>query len=277
MTAIEEAKKWIKEADVLVIGAGAGLSAAAGLTYSGMRFDTLFADYRVHYGMTDMYSAGFYPFETLEEKWGYWAKHTYHNRYQTGTLLLYQDLFELVKDKDYFVITTNVDGQFSKAGFDDQRFFEVQGNYGEWQCSVPCQQKVYDNKDMVMNMMQQIHDLKIPSELVPYCPNCGAPLTLHLRIDDSFVEDELWHAMNDRYVEFLQRIEDKKVAFLELGVGYNTPTIIRFPFEKLTAVLPQAKLIRVNRDDVIGFEGNENKTISLREDMKEVFQAWQKD
>ena len=277
MTAIQQAKELIKSADMVVIGAGAGLSAAAGLTYSGTRFDTLFADYKAHYGMTDMYSAGFYPFGTLEEKWGYWAKHIYHNRYQMGTLPLYEELFDVVKDKDYFVITTNVDGQFIKAGFDDRRFFEVQGNYGEWQCSVPCQQKVYDNEALVLEMMANIKDLKIPSKLIPYCPNCGAPLTLHLRIDDSFVEDEHWQAMNERYVDFLQRIGDKKVVFLELGVGYNTPTIIRYPFEKMTAVLPQAQLIRVNRDHVEGFAENADKTISLNQDMKEVFDQWRRD
>ncbi len=254
-----------------------GLSAASGLTYSGTRFDTLFAAYKAHYGMMDMYSAGFYPFSTLEEKWGYWVKHIYHNRYQTGALSLYRDLLEVVKDKDYFVITTNVDGQFMKAGFDDQRFFEVQGNYGEWQCSVPCQQTVYGNEAMVLKMMKNIHDLKISSELVPHCPNCGAPLTLHLRIDDTFVEDERWQDMSQRYMDFLQRIGEQKVVFIELGVGYNTPTIVRYPFEKMAAVLPHAKLIRVNRDDVEGFMENADKTISLNQDMKEVFTTWQAD
>lgn len=277
MTEIEQAKQLLAEADKIVIGAGAGLSAAAGLTYSGSRFELLFKDYIDRYGMLDMYSAGFYPFKTPEEKWGYWSKHIYHNRYQPGSLPLYQKLYQLVKDKDYFVITTNVDGQFQQAGFDPECFFEVQGNYGEWQCSVPCQQKVYDNETAVREMVQQIQDLKIPTNLVPSCPNCGAPLTMHLRIDETFVEDERWHQASDVYLAFLESIGSQKVVFLELGVGYNTPTIIRYPFEKMTAVLPDAHLIRLNREDVQGFEGNQNKTIALTQPMQEVFDTWQAD
>lgn len=273
MTEIEKAKKLLTQADKVVIGAGAGLSAAAGLTYSGSRFEVLFRDYIARYGIEDMYSAGFYPFATLEEKWGYWAKHIYHNRYQPEALPLYQDLYELVKDKDYFVITTNVDGQFKKAGFDMDRYFEVQGNYGEWQCSVPCQPRVYDDETAVREMMQQIQDLKIPSHLIPLCPNCGAPLTMHLRIDATFVEDEQWQQSYARYLDFLENIGDKKVVFLELGVGYNTPTIIRYPFEKMTAALPQGHLLRLNREA----EEKQDKVITLTQPMKEVFKTWQAD
>ena len=235
MIKIQEAKKIIEEADKVVIGAGAGLSAAAGLTYSGPRFEVFFKDYIVRYGMQDMYSAAFYPFETAEERWGYWAKHIYHNRYQPEGLSLYRDLFDLVKDKDYFVITTNVDGQFMKTGFAPERFFEVQGNYGEWQCSVPCRQKVFDNRGAVMEMLNEIKDLKIPTDLIPYCPHCGAPMTMHLRVDQAFVQNETWEASYEAYLGFLEGMEDQKVVFLELGVGYNTPTIIRYPFEKMTA------------------------------------------
>lgn len=277
MQKIQKARQWLDQADKIVIGAGAGLSAAAGLTYSGSRFELLFRDYIDRYGMSDMYSAGFYPFPTLEAKWGYWAKHIYHNRYQPQALPLYKDLYELVKDKDYFVITTNVDGQFQKAGFDRSRFFEVQGNYGEWQCSVPCQQKVYDNEAAVREMVRQTQDLKIPSSLIPSCPNCGAPLTMHLRIDNRFVEDVTWHQASQAYMDFLENIGDQKVVFLELGVGYNTPTIIRYPFERMTAALPQAHLIRLNREDDQGFEGNQDKTISLTNPMQEVITSWQTD
>lgn len=277
MIEIEQAKQLLAKADKIVIGAGAGLSAAAGLTYSGSRFEVLFKDYIDRYGMPDMYSAGFYPFATPEEKWGYWSKHIYHNRYQPGSLPLYKELYQLVKDKDYFVITTNVDGQFQQAGFDPERFFEVQGNYGEWQCSVPCQKKVYDNETAIREMVKQIQDLKIPSNLVPTCPNCGTPLTMHLRIDETFVEDERWHQASDAYLAFLESIGSQKVVFLELGVGYNTPTIIRYPFEKMTAVLPDAYLIRLNREDVQGFEGNQDKTITLTQPMQEVFDTWQAD
>lgn len=274
---IERAKRLIQEADFVVVGAGAGLSAAAGLTYSGTRFETFFSDYIDHYGMPDMYSAGFYPFETLEAKWGYWAKHIYHNRYQPQALPLYRELYSLLKDKDYFVITTNVDSQFSKSGFALERIFEVQGNYGEWQCSLPCRQEVYDNETAVAEMLKEIKDLKIPSRLVPHCPRCGAPLTMHLRIDSSFVQDETWHRSSQARRDFLERIGAQKVVFLELGVGFNTPTIIRYPFERMTAVLPQAHLIRLNREDSPGLDVNREKTLAISQDMKEVFAAWQAD
>ena len=274
MTKIQDAKKIIEEADKIVIGAGAGLSAAAGLTYSGSRFEVFFKDYIVRYGMQDMYSAAFYPFETAEERWGYWAKHIYHNRYQPEGLLLYRDLFDLVKDKDYFVITTNVDGQFMKTGFSQERFFEVQGNYGEWQCSVPCRQKVFDNRGAVMEMLKEIKDLKIPTDLIPYCPHCGAPMTMHLRVDQAFVQDETWEASYEAYLGFLEGMENQKVVFLELGVGYNTPSIIRYPFEKMTAVFPKAHLIRLNRDDLEGFAATKEKTISINDDMREVLRQW---
>lgn len=274
MTKIQDAKKIIEEADKIVIGAGAGLSAAAGLTYSGSRFEVFFKDYIARYGMQDMYSAAFYPFETAEERWGYWAKHIYHNRYQPEGLSLYRDLFDLVKNMDYFVITTNVDGQFMKTGFAQERFFEVQGNYGEWQCSVPCRQKVFDNEGAVMEMLKEIKDLKIPTDLIPYCPHCGAPMTMHLRVDQAFVQDETWEASYEAYLGFIEGIEDQKVVFLELGVGYNTPTIIRYPFEKMTAVFPKAHLIRLNRDDLEGFAATKEKTISINDDMREVLQQW---
>lgn len=277
MTTIEKAKHLIQEADKIVIGAGAGLSAAAGLTYSGTRFQVLFKDYIARYGMPDMYSAGFYPFATPEEKWGYWAKHVYHNRYQPDGLALYQDLYQVIKDKDYFVITTNVDSQFVKSGFNPERLFEVQGNYGEWQCSVPCSQTLYDNEDAVLDMVRQTKDLKIPTDLVPHCPRCGAPMAMHLRIDNTFVEDDHWHASQEAYMNFLESIGQQKLVFLELGVGYNTPTIIRYPFERMTAVLPQTYLIRLNRDDTLGMVENADKTLTLTQDMKEVVAAWQAD
>lgn len=277
MTSIDKAKHFIQEADKIVIGAGAGLSAAAGLTYSGTRFQVLFKDYIARYGMIDMYSAGFYTFASPEEKWGYWANHIYHNRYQPEGLSLYQDLYQVVKDKDYFVITTNVDSQFTKSGFASERLFEVQGNYGEWQCSVPCSQTVYDNETAVLNMVQQTKGLKIPSNMVPHCPRCGAAMAMHLRIDDTFVQDASWHQAQEAYMNFLENIGKQRVIFLELGVGYNTPNIIRYPFERMTAALSQAHLIRVNRDDVDGLAENDEKPISLSQDMKEVFAAWQAD
>ena len=222
MTKIQDAKRIIEEADKIVIGAGAGLSAAAGLTYSGSRFEVFFKDYIARYGMQDMYSAAFYPFETAEERWGYWAKHIYHNRYQPEGLSLYRDLFDLVKDKDYFVMTTNVDHQFQRGGFDKRRLFYTQGDYGLWQCSKACHNRTYDNEAEVRQMLAQQQDMKIPTELIPHCPVCGAPMTMNLRCDDTFVQDRGWYAASERYADFLRWHKGGKVLLLELGVA-TTP------------------------------------------------------
>ena len=265
---IQTAKNLIAEADALVIGAAAGLSEAAGLHYGGSRFRRHFSDYMERYGLTDMYSSAFYPFASPEEKWAYWARHIQLNRYGES-LPLYQDLYELVKDKETFVITTNVDGQFVKAGFDEAFFFEVQGNYGEFQCSLPCQQEVFPNQELVEAMVQASQNFKIPSSLIPHCPRCQSPLTTHLRVDGAFVETQKWHEQEAAYLKFLQEHAEEKLVFLELGVGYNTPTIIKFPFERLNAALPQASLIRVNLED-----GEKEGIITIQEDIKEVIAAW---
>ena len=265
---IQTAKNLIEEADALVIGAAAGLSEAAGLHYGGERFRQHFSDYIKRYGLTDMYSSAFYPFASPEEKWAYWARHIQLNRYGES-LPLYQDLYELVKDKETFVITTNVDGQFVKAGFDEAFFFEVQGNYGEFQCSLPCQQEVFPNQELVEAMVQASQNFKIPSSLIPHCPRCQSPLTTHLRVDGAFVETQKWHEQEAAYLKFLQEHAEEKLVFLELGVGYNTPTIIKFPFERLNAALPQASLIRVNLED-----GEKEGIITIQEDIKEVIAAW---
>lgn len=269
MDKILQAKKLIEEADAIVIGAGSGLSAAAGLTYSGERFEKNFKDFIAKYKMPDMYSAGFYPFRTSEEKWAYWSKHIFLNRYSDDGLELYKDLYNIVKDKNYFVITTNVDSQFEKVGFDKSKIFEVQGNYGEFQCSVPCHNKVYNNKDQVLKMLEQQKDLKIPTELIPKCPVCNSEMTTHLRVDHRFVETEEWDKQCDKYYSFINDNQDKNIVLLELGVGFNTPTIIRFPFERLNSRLPKASLIRVNQED---FESA--GVIAITNDMEEVFATW---
>ncbi len=266
---LEEAKRLISEADAIVIGAGAGLSSAAGLTYSGSRFTEHFADFIKEYGLTDMYSSAFYPFETDEKKWGYWSQHLYLNRYQTGSLPLYQDLYELVADKNYFVITTNVDSQFEKAGFEREKIFEVQGNYGEFQCSVPCHDGIYANQETLEIMLANRQGLEVRSEDIPKCPKCGADMMSRLRMDHRFVEDRHWHQQESAYLAFLQQYAEKKLVFLELGVGYNTPTIIKFPFERLNAVLPQASLIRVNLEDE-----ERDGILTISREIGEVVSAW---
>ena len=231
---IERLKNEIQTADAIVIGAGAGLSTAAGFTYSGERLQKYFADFVEKYGFQDMYSGGFYPFPTPEEHWAYWSRYIYINRYMDVDNGTYKRLFELVKDKDYFVITTNVDHQFRKAGFDKNRLFYTQGDYGLFQCSEPCHQKTYDNEEIVRAMFEQQKDMRIPTELIPYCLVCGKPMSMNLRADDTFVEDEGWHKAAEHYDDFLRCHEGLHILFLELGVGMNTPVIIKYPFWQMT-------------------------------------------
>ena len=236
----------IRTADAIVIGGGAGLSTSAGLTYSGERFDRYFGDFAAKFGIQDMYSGGFYPFPDEETRWAWWSRHIYVNRYVYPPVPVYQKLLNMVQDKDYFVITTNVDHQFLKAGFDKERLFYTQGDYGLFQCSVPCHDKNYDNYDAVIAMIEQQKDMKIPTELVPHCPVCGKPMTMNLRSDDKFVEDEGWHKAAERCNSFIDENKDKNIVYLELGVGGNTPVIIKYPFWQLTAQNENATYICVN-------------------------------
>lgn len=266
---IQRLKHAIDEADAIVIGAGAGLSTSAGFTYSGERFEKYFSEFREKYGFDDMYAGGFYPYETPEEKWAFWSRYIFINRYMDAPKPVYEQLLALVKDKDYFVITTNVDHCFQKAGFDKARLFYTQGDYGLFQCSVPCTPVTYDNENMVRDMMEQQSDMKIPSELVPTCPVCGEPLTMNLRSDDTFVEDEGWHRAAQRYHQFL-RSHNGKVLFLELGIGYNTPSIIKFPFWQMTAENPDATYACINFGEAMYPEEIQAQTIAIDGDIGEV-------
>ena len=243
-------KTALDEADAVVIGAGAGLSTSAGFPYDGERFHQYFADFEAKYGFHDMYSGGFYSYATPEEHWAYWSRYILINRYTDAPKPVYEELFRLVRDKDYFVITTNVDHCFQKAGFDKKRLFYTQGDYGLFQCSEPCCQDTWDNEAVIRQMVAEQKDMKIPSALIPRCPHCGKPLTMNLRSDDSFVEDDGWHAAAGRYANFLRTREGQKVLFLELGVGYNTPVIIKYPFWQMTAKNPRATYACINRGEV---------------------------
>lgn len=243
---LAKVKEFIEDADAILIGIGAGMSAAAGLQYFGPRFEKHFADFKDKYGITDMYSGGFYPFQTKEEYWAWWSRHVYINRYKPKALKPYLDLLKLVKDKNYFVLTTNVDHQTQKAGYDKERLFYTQGDYGLFQCSVPCHNETYDNEAIIKKMVEQQKDMKIPTELIPKCPKCGADMTMNLRIDNRFVEDEGWHKAQARYEKFLAENEQKKIVYLELGVGMNTPGIIKYPFLQMTSQNPQAEFITFN-------------------------------
>lgn len=262
--------KLINEAEAVVIGAGAGLSAAAGIVYSGERFESKFAAYIDRYGMKDMYSAGFYPFETQEEKWGYWSQHIYENRYAVGKTALYERLLEIVKDKEHFVLTTNVDHQFALAGFEEDRIFATQGDYGLFQCSKPCHTTLYHNEAIVKKMIENQKDCRVSSNLVPKCPKCGENLTMHLRADDTFVQNEDWDIAHSRYQKFIQENQSKKIVFLELGVGMNTPSIIKYPFWKLTYELDDAFYICLNKGDASVPREIKKNAYCLERDIAEV-------
>ncbi len=270
---LEQAKAAMKSAAGILLGAGAGLSDAAGLTYSGKRFEEHFADFIPRYGMTDMYSSAFYPFQTEEERWAYWARHIAVNRYDTPATELYKALCRLVSDKAYFVITTNVDHQFDKAGFPAGKIFAVQGDYGYLQCAQGCHDTLYDNEALVGTLLASTQGCKIPSALVPKCPVCGGKMEVNLRKDHYFVEDDRWRLAAERYVAFVKEYGGERIVFLELGVGYNTPGIIRFPFEQLTYANPSATLIRMNREYPQGARENAKRTISFDENMAEVISA----
>jgi len=257
----------------VVIGAGAGLSAAAGLTYSGERFEKYFGDFKEKYGIRDMYSGGFYPFPTPEEYWAWWSRHIMVNRYEDAPKPVYDELLALVRDKDYFVLTTNVDHCFQKAGFDKERLFYTQGDYGLFQCSRPCHQVTYDNEEAVRRMAAEQRNMKIPAELIPRCPKCGRPMTVNLRCDDAFVQDEGWYAAQSRCRDFLCRHQNGKILYLELGVGMNTPVIIKYPFWKLTAENPKAVYACINCGEAVCPQEIKAQAICINSDIAEILRA----
>ena len=284
---VDRLRQALAGADAVIIGAGAGLSAAAGFTYSGERFEKYFSDFAQKYGFRDMYSGGFYPFPTEEARWAYWSRNIWINRYQDAPKPVYDDLLKLVQGKDYFVLTTNVDHCFQKAGFDKKRLFYTQGDYGLFQCSEPCCQETYENEDPVRQMLKAqgyvigvdnsltvpesvTLKMEIPAELVPRCPRCGKPMTMNLRCDDSFVEDEGWHAAAERYSNFLRTREGQKVLFLELGVGFNTPVIIKYPFWQMTAKNPKAVYACINQGQTCCPEEIRKQSICFDGDIREI-------
>lgn len=268
---IGKLRSLLDEVECVLIGGGSGLSSAAGLTYSGQRFTENFGDFIRRYGLTDMYSAGFYPFKTQEEKWAYWSRHVLCNRWLPPALPLYQRLFALVKDRDYFVITTNVDAQFDKAGFAKERIFAVQGDYGKLQCAKGCHDRLYDNESLMRRMAAEQKDCRIPSSLVPKCPVCGGEMEVNIRKDVYFVQDKAWYAAEERYADFCSKARCKRTVLLELGVGYNTPTLIRFPFERMVYENKDAFLVRMNVQYPEAIPENAKKTLSFGEDIAELF------
>ncbi len=260
----------LRDTDTVIIGAGAGLSTSAGFTYAGKRFEDYFSDFIEKYGIEDMYSGGFYPFESLEEHWAYWSRYIFINRYMDCDNGTYKILFELVKEKDYFVLTTNVDHQFQKAGFDKHRLFYTQGDYGLFQCSEPCHNATYDNEKVIRDMVTQQADMKIPTELIPHCPVCGKPMTMNLRADNTFVQDEGWYCANERYSDFLRRHKGMKILFLELGVGMNTPGIIKYPFWQMTYQNPRAAYACINVSEAYIPTEIKERSVNITGDIGEI-------
>ena len=291
---IKKTKALFESADYVLIGAGAGLSTAGGFEYSGENFERYFSDFGEKFGFKDMYSGGFYPYKTLEEKWAFWSRYIYVNRYMNQTANpLYKSLFELVKDKNYFVITTNVDHQFQLSGFDKNKIFYMQGDYGLFQCEVPCHNKTYDNKDLVFKMLlsqnflektqngykitnKSMWKMQIDSNLIPKCPVCGRNMTMNLRADDTFIQDDGWEKHAKLYEDFLEKAKDKKLLLMEFGVGYNTPIIIKYPFERMTYQNENTNLIRFNKDYAICSKEISNKTILFDESIETILNKLKK-
>lgn len=260
----------IQTADSIVIGAGAGLSASAGFTYDGGRFKKYFSDFEEKYNFHDMYSGGFYPYKTAEEFWAYWSRYIYINRYIDAPKSVYNDLLDLVKDKDYFVITTNVDHCFQKAVFDKKRLFYTQGDYGLFQCSVPCRQETFDNYNIITDMVKYQKDMRIPSSLIPKCPHCGEPLIVNLRSDNKFVQDNGWDMAAERYANFIKTRKNQKILFFELGVGYNTPIIIKYPFWQMTSENTKAIYACINNGEAVCPKEIENQSICINGDIGQI-------
>ena len=267
---IQKLKDEMETADAIVIGAGAGMSTSGGMSYGGERFEKYFSDFHKKYGIRDMYSGGFYPYDTLEEYWAWWSRHIFINRYDAGIGKPYSDLLELIKDKNYFVLTTNVDHQFQLAGFDKKRLFYTQGDYGLWQCSKACHDRTYDNEETVRRMIAEQKNMKVPSKLIPKCPVCGAPMTMNLRCDNSFVQDEGWYAASKRYDDFIHRHKNLHILFLELGVGANTPGIIKYPFWQMTVESPKATYACINYGEAYCPKEIEERAICIDGDIGDI-------
>ncbi|WP_418846011.1 SIR2 family NAD-dependent protein deacylase [Parafannyhessea umbonata] len=273
MECVDRIADAIRDADAVLVGAGAGLSTAAGFAYAGKRFDDNFAGFRDAYGIRDMYSGGFYPFPDEESLWAWWSRSILLNRYDCPVGQPYLDLLHMLRGREYFVLTTNVDHQFQRAGIDHDRLFYTQGDYGLFQCSRPCHQATYDNEELVRQMAERQSDLRVPSELVPHCPRCGAPMSLNLRCDDTFVEDEGWHAAAKRYDDFLREHRHDRIVLLEVGVGGNTPGIIKHPFWRMAAQNCHATYVQLNRGEVLAPAELGEKSVILDCDAAEALAA----
>lgn len=267
---IQKLKEEIENSEYILIGAGAGLSTSAGFLYDGKRFEDNFKDYIKKYGFTDMYSAGFYNFPTLEEYWAYFSLNVYINRYDIEENETYLNLYNIVKNKNYFVITTNVDGRFADSKFDKDKIFAVQGDFSLFQCSKPCRQETFYNEKYIREMIKYKKEMKIPTELIPKCPYCGRNMSMNLRVDSTFVQDKNWHNQKSKYEEFLKISNDSKILFLELGVGFNTPSIIKYNFWRMTFNNKNSVYASINLGECYCTSDIAERSICIDADISEV-------
>ena len=267
---IQKLKEEIENSEYILIGAGAGLSTSAGFLYDGKRFEENFKDYIKKYGFTDMYSAGFYNFPTLEEYWAYFSLYVYINRYDIEENETYLNLYNIVKNKNYFVITTNVDGRFADSKFDKDKIFAVQGDFSLFQCSKPCRQETFYNEKYIREMIKYKKEMKIPTELIPKCPYCGRNMSMNLRADSTFVQDKNWDKQKSKYEKFLKNSNNSKILFLELGVGFNTPSIIKYNFWRMTLNNKKSVYASINLGECYGASNIEERSICIDADISEV-------
>ena len=267
---IQKLKNLIKETNTIIIGAGAGLSTSAGMLYSGKEFEKNFGDFIQKYNFKDLYSASFFDFKDQQEFWAFWSRLIHYERYTMPPKPVYQDLYSLIKNKNYFVITTNVDHFFQRTGFDKQKLFYTQGDYGLLQCKKPCHNKTYDNEKQIEEMFKEQKDMKIPKELIPKCPVCKGEMFPNLRGGDYFVEDEGWHKAAERYEDFLRKNKNGKILFIDLGSGMNTPSIFKFPFMRMTYNNKNAVYVAINKGEAFCIEEIESQSICINRDIGDV-------
>lgn len=267
----------VDEAEAIVIGIGAGMSAAAGFTYVGKRFTDAFPDFISKYRFFDMLQASLFEYEDLQEYWAFQSRFSLLNFFDQPVGQAYLNLRKIIKGKNYHIITTNADNAFYAAEYDMDKVFRIQGEYGLWQCVNHCHQQTYQNEALIREMVEKQSHMKVPKELVPYCPKCGAPLEVNKRtIEKGMVEDSHFHEQKHRYEQFINDNNGKKVLYLEIGVGHTTPQLIKQPFQQMTEDNEQALFVTMNQKDYFIPRNIRSRTIRLDKDIAEILHAGSK-
>ena len=246
-TEAEQLAALIQESDAIVVGIGAGMSAADGFLYIGERFEHAFPDFIEKYQLLDMLQASLYDFEDWEEYWAFQSRFVALNYLDQPLGASYVYLRELLAQKPHHIITTNADNAFAIAGYDSNNVFHIQGEYALWQCSNHCHQQTYRDDAKIRQMIAEQTNMRIPSELIPRCPKCNAPFEINKRNEEKgMVEDADFHAQAKRYHAFLDAHSKGKVLYLEIGVGHTTPQFIKHPFQQRVAENPDALFVTLN-------------------------------